>query len=273
MRHFTLRPNAGRLATGALAAGAVAVIVAFPTAAFAGPLSGVARSTTTTASSGAGTAGSSSTSAPASNPFCTPSTVAQAQQTLEAALSGRVAQLNALLSAVNTTANHLTPSDAQTLQHDISSVELPGIQALQPEAEQASTCPALRSIARQMVFNFRVYVVMTPQTRLTIVADGETYIEGVFAGLEPKISAAIQNAQSQGKDVSGAQSAFQDFQNQVTSAQNATNGVSAQVLAQTPGGYPGNWTVFLNARTSVTNARTALHSALADARQIRSDLS
>ena len=45
-----------------------------------------------------------------------------------------------------------------------------------------------------MVFNYRVYVVMTPQTRLTVVLDDETYIEGVLVNLEPQIATAIQNA-------------------------------------------------------------------------------
>ena len=45
-----------------------------------------------------------------------------------------------------------------------------------------------------------------------------------------------------------------------------------QLLAQKPQGYPGNWTVFLTARTNFGNARLDLHAALADARQIRSGL-
>ena len=263
MRHTNrTRPWAGRLAAGALAAGAVAVLVAVPSAAFAAP--SVADATGTTAPS--------STSAPASNPLCTAATLGQAQQRVEAALSGRVTQLNTLLTAVNSTANHLSAPDRGTLQSDISTVELPGIQGLEPQAQQATTCAALRSVARQMVFDYRVYVVMTPQTHLTIVADDETFVEGVLAGLEPKISAAIQNAQSQGKDVAAAQSAFADFQKQVTAAQGATTGEAAQVLAQKPQGYPGNWTVFRSARSNLGNARLDLHAALADARQIRSDL-
>jgi hypothetical protein len=43
-------------------------------------------------------------------------------------------------------------------------------------------------------------------------------------------------------------------------------------LAQTPSGYPGNWQVFLGARTNVTNAHSDLHAAYADAQAIRADL-
>ena len=256
MRHAI----ATRVAAGAAAAGIVAGLVGVaPTAAFAD-------SPTTTA-------GNTTPTTQASNPLCTPATFSQAQQRVESALSARVTRLNALLSAVDNTAVKLTDADRQTLQNDISTVELPGIEALQPQAQQATTCPQLRTVARAMVFNFRVYVVMTPQVHLTIVADTESAIETTVAGLEPAIQAAIQNAQAHGKNVSGAEAAFADLQGKVSAAQSSTNGVAAQVLAKTPQGYPADWPVFLAARTNLTNARTDLHAAYADAQQIKKDLS
>ncbi len=258
-----------RSALGALAAVAVAgLIVMVPGAAFAAPSAAAATTTTATASS---TSGSTAT-AVVSNPRCTPALFTQAQQLVEADLSARVTQLNALSSAANNTANHLTSGDRQTLQNDITTVELPGIEALQPQAQQAATCAALRTVARSMVFTYRVYVVMTPQTHLTIVMDDETYVEGVFVNLEPQIATAISDAQAAGKNVTAAQAAFADLKSQVASAQTETAGQSAQLLAQTPGGYPGNWQVFLAARTNATNARTDLHTAYSDAQRIRTDL-
>ena len=166
----------------------------------------------------------------------------------------------------------MTPGDRQTLQSDITATELPGIQGLQTQAQQATTCAGLRRVAGPMVFQYRVYVVMTPQTHLTIVVDDETFVEGVLTNLEPKIATAIQNAQAAGKNVTAAQAAFDDFKAQVSSAQNETNGLAAQLLAQTPQGYPGNWPVFLAARTHATNAHNDLRSAYTDAEHIRSDL-
>ncbi len=66
--------------------------------------------------------------------------------------------------------------------------------------------------------------------------------------------------------MTAAQAAFTDLKNQVSTAQSATNGESAQILAQTPTGFPGNWQVFLAARTNATNARTDLRAAYGDAR-------
>ena len=210
--------------------------------------------------------------AQSSGPSCTPSTFAQAQQQVAWELSGRVTQLDTLMSAAGDASNHLTTSDRQTLQNDISTVELPGIQGLQPQVQQATTCGRLRLDAHAMVVTYRVYLVMTPQTHLTISVDSESYIEGLLAGLEPSFTSAIQSAQAAGKNVTAAQAADSDLQSQVAAAQAATNGLSGQILAQTPQGYPGNWQVFEAARTNAANARNNLNAAYADAKRITADI-
>ena len=255
-----------RMAVGALSAGAVAgLIVMVPGAAFAAPTG----ATTTTA----GSTANGSTATPVSNPRCTPATFSQAQQLVEAALSGRVTQLNALASAGQ---QHRQPPDAAVTARPCRTTSPPwssrASRRCSPRRSRPRRAPALRTVAHDMVFTYRVYVVMTPQTHLTIVTDDETYIEGVFVNLEPQIATAIANAQAAGKNVTAAQAAFNDLKNQVTSAQGETAGQSAQILAQTPSGYPGNWQVFLAARTNATNAHSDLHAAYADAQQIRTDL-
>jgi len=235
----------------------------------AGAASGTAFAATTTTTT---SAGSSPGAAQPSNPQCTLSAFSQAQQQVEAALSARVTQLSSLLAQVNNSTNHLTSTDRQTLATDISSVELPGIEGLQTHVQQDTTCIALRTDAHAMVFNYRVFAVMTPQTHLIIVADDEAYIESVFSNLEPTINSAIAAAQSQGKDVTAAQASFTDLQSQVSSAQGDTTGEDATLLAQTPQGSPGNWATFLGSRTSLTEARSDLHTAYTDAQQIRTDL-
>jgi hypothetical protein len=272
MKHDVARRMAvaRRRAVCAVAAGATAgLVVMGPGTAFAAtPPNAAAVGTTTTAAAGTGT----TITTPVSNPRCTPASFSAAQQVVEADLSGRVTQLDALSSGVDNTANHLAAGDRQTLGNAITQVELPGIQTLQSQVQQVTTCVGLRAVARSMVFNYRVYVVMTPQTHLTIVMDDETFIEGVLANLEPQIATVIQNAQAGGRDVTAAQAAFTDLKSQVSAAQGDTSGQAALLLAQTPAGFPGNWQVFLAARTGAANARTDLRAAYNDAEHIRTDL-
>lgn len=251
-----------RLAAGAVAGVALSLA---PTSAFAA-------GTGSAAGSDAGGAASSAGTGQASDPTCSPSRFAAAQQHVETALSDRVTQLNRLLSQVQSPGSHLTSSDQSALVNDISGVELPGIQALQPEVQQATTCAQLWRYAHEMVYSYRVYLVMTPQAHETITADDETYVDGQLTSLEPTIEQAIAWAKAHGRDVSGAEEAFTDFQNQCSAAATAVSGLSSTLLAQSPAGYPANASVFITAHTQETSARNDLKTAFADLGQIYRDL-
>jgi hypothetical protein len=258
-------PASKRLAVAAAVIGAGAMVLV-PATAFA-----ASRPAATTGSSVV--AGSSTTgSGQASDPTCSASQFSTAQQKVETGLADRVTRLNKLLGDVQSTKQHLTSADQSTLEHDISSVELPGIEALQPQAQSATTCAELKTIAHSMVYDYRVYVVMSPQTHLTIAADDASFVDAKMAALEPKIEQAIADAKAKGKDVSGAEAAFADFQSQVSSAGSAVSGLSATLLAQTPQGYPGNESVFQGAKSTLSTARGELHQAYQDLETIRTDL-
>lgn len=244
-----LRSTVVALVAGAvLGSGAVGLV---PTSAWA--TAGAAGSSGTVTAAGSGSV---------SSPSCAASIFTAAQQRVEQALAGRVTQLGALSALVES--SHLTPSDESTLQHDITDVELPGIEALQPQAQQATTCAGLRQVAQAMVFDYRVYVVMTPQTHETVVADRESEITAKLTALEPTVQDAIDWARQRGKDVTEAESELADMQARLSSATSTLSGLSATLLAQTPAGYPGNAAVFLTGRTDETNARNDLRSAYED---------
>jgi len=258
------RPRTHRMVLGALATSLCAgIALGAPGVAFADS------STPAPAGSGSG----SSTDAAPSSPACTPSTFSQAQQAVETALADRVTQLNTLAGRVNA-ASALTAGDKSTLLSDVNVTELPGIQALQTKVPTDTTCPQLRQDAHSMVFDYRVYVVMTPQTDLVIANDTAVSVVSSFAALEPTIAGWIQYAQGHGnKNVADAQAAFADYQAKVTAAGSlATASQSATLLAQNAAGYPGDESVFLQARTNLSNAHNDLYTARADLAKIITDL-
>ena len=220
---------------------------------------------------------SSTTTAPTtagavSNPVCSPALLSAARQRVAQALADRVTQLEALSALVQSPSSRLTASDQATLTHDITGVELPGIEGLQPAVQQATTCMQLRQDAHAMVYDYRVYLVMTPQAHETIVADRESAAAGRLSALEPTVQSAMTWARLHGRSVTDAESAFADMQARVSSATSTLSGVAATVLAQTPTAYPGNAAVFLSARTDETNARNDLRSAFEDLAAIAKDV-
>ena len=163
----------------------------------------------------AGTTGSGTT-ASASHPRCTPSDLPEALVYVEGMLKERVVTLEGLTARVSA-AKRVTASDKAELQADLQK-DLSAMQVLQQQVPSDSTCAALVSDAETMVFDYRVYLVMTPQTDLVIVADTETAVASGGVRWEPGIQAAITYAGNHGKDVAQAQQALDDLKTQLTDA-------------------------------------------------------
>jgi hypothetical protein len=259
-------PRRHRILTGlflgaALATGLVAV-----------PVVGAATPTTSTPStppSAAPVTSTPVTSTPAvpggalSAPLCIRAVVTLVRRHVESELAARVIQLETLVTRVHHVAT-LTSSDRATLLADLTKTELPGLRRLETKVPGDTTCPELRQDAHSMIYDFRVYLVMTPQTDLVIADDATLHAESVFSDLEAVASHRIQSASAQGTEVSGAEAALSDYQTRVTAAQGLTSGQSAALLAQTPQGYPGTRLVFGPARANVLGARNDLRAARND---------
>jgi hypothetical protein len=247
---MTKHPYRTRLAAGALVAGG---ILGVPTAVLAAP------------APHAGTNGSTSSN-PLNPSTKNATTFGYAKKYVEKQLADRQQRLSDLTSEVSK-ASHLTSSDRATLSSDLSS-ETAGINALAAKVPNDTTWAELRADAKSMLDGYRVFVVMSPQVHETIAADTAAAIEQKLQAAEPQIEALIKYEQSQGKNVGAAQTAYDALVAEVDQAASDTNGVAAVVLAQTPAGYPGNKTVFTNARSNLEQARSALHTARGDLQTI-----
>ncbi|HXW33175.1 MAG TPA: hypothetical protein VEJ87_01260 [Acidimicrobiales bacterium] len=208
----------------------------------------------------------------ASSPNCSPSVFSTAQQRVENELEGRVSQLEDLTNRVNAS-SAVTSSDKATLLSKITGIELPGIEALQTEVRGETTCVALRADAHSMVFDYRVYLVMTPETDLVLATDRAAAIEARLVGLESTISGAIARLQATAGNLNGAQDAYADFEARVSAAEGLTDGQSASLLVLTPQGYPANASTLHGARANLQTVRQDLIAARADLNTIREDLS
>jgi hypothetical protein len=209
-----------------------------------------------TSASGAANTGSES------HPRCTPADLPAAKDYVTGLLKVRVVRLERLTAQVGTS-RYVTASDKAELESDLSN-ELAGMQSLEQQVAVDTTCAELVASAETMVFQYRVYYVMTPQTELAVVADTETAVASNIVRWEPGIQAAINYEASHGKDVAKAQQALDDLKVQLTDALASLEGVSSSVLAQTPAGYPGNHAVFVSSRNSCATAFGDLGHARSD---------
>lgn len=248
-RHLISRGLAGLAVSGLAAAGVLGAV--------AGPASAATGTTAGASGSAAGASGGAQAS-PASA-GCTPTVLAMGKAKMGQELAARVSELGSLQQAV-AKAKRLTTSDRATLTTDLQN-ETTGITALQQKVPGDTTCAQVVADAKAMVVNFRVYVVMAPQVHLTVAADTETGVAGIFQGLEPKIQAAITAAKRAGRNVVQAQADFAAYKLLVIGAQNSASGIAQSVLSFTPASYPGCRSTFQKDQTSLHRGSEALHHA------------
>jgi len=178
------------------------------------------------------------------------------------AIERRLTVLNGLTSRVNA-ATHLTSSHRSVLLGQYSSAES-GLRALDAKIQSDQTVAAVRADQATIVTGYRVYVLMVPKTHIVIAADRITSIAGQLTKLQAKLE-AVANKATPGSGTDAAKAALADMTKQIEKATDAVSGIASSVLPLTAGGYPGNRSVLLSARSDLVRARTALRAARGDA--------
>jgi hypothetical protein len=178
------------------------------------------------------------------------------------AIADREATLQGLASAVEATAQ-LSASDRAALLALIGGDES-GLTALGQTIAADTTVRAAWQDAQKIVHDYRVYVLVVPQTDLVRAADLITSVSGTLAGLEPTLSGLIAQAALNPGQHATALEALSDFGSKVGAARSDVSAVSAELLALTPAGYPGNAGQVTAAHAAVAGARTELRDARQD---------
>jgi len=153
----------------------------------------------------------------------------------ESAITNRQTQIDVLNNRI-AVAQWLTASHHSTLSGDLSGAAS-GLTTLNGQIQSATTWQQLAPLCKDIVYNFRIYVLRTPQVHLTIGGDAETAVVAKFQGIAPKLDAAIKSAQSKGKDVGNAPSLYADFTAKVADAAAKSNGASDNVIGLTVDQY------------------------------------
>lgn len=158
-----------------------------------------------------------------------------------AAIDLRLHWLDTLTTQIGA-ASRLTADHRNALLGKVSA-DRTGLTNLRSQIEADDDGATFRQHAQQIVTDYRVYLLLTPQVHLTMIADAEEEADAHLSIAADKLAAA-------GKDVTAVR-------NDVSAAKAKIDPVVAQVLALAPSGYPGN-------RSTLTAARDALRSAAAE---------
>ena len=168
----------------------------------------------------------------------------------------RVAEIDAL------TADH-----AATITTIIDSTEA-GLAAQSDAITAADDRAELAELCAEIATEFRVYLVVLPQTHLTAGADRVDQATTRGDELIAKLDSAIAAASDAGADVSAAQTLRDDAADHLTAAGASVAGVADQVLSVTPTSWnDGDGADVIDAtRTAVRNAHAEIKAGIEDGR-------
>jgi hypothetical protein len=153
----------------------------------------------------------------------------------ESAITNRQTQIDVLNNRM-AVAKWLTSSHHSTLGGDLSAASS-GLTTLNSQIQGVTTLKQLAPLCKDIVYNFRIYVLRTPQVHLTIGGDAETAVVAKLQGVSPKLDAAIKAAQAKGQDVGNAPTLYADFTAKVADAAAKSNGASDTIVALTVDQY------------------------------------
>jgi hypothetical protein len=156
-----------------------------------------------------------------------------AQEALEHQIIARQVQLALLGTEVVNSAN-VTSSDRAALSTIITN-EQAALATDATNAQAATTFAQLDAVRQAVLGDERVYAVVTGQVGLVLGADNDTVVESGYTALVTELTPLVTELGS-----NWATGLLGDVTTEVNAATSLTNGVSAEALALTPAGYPGN---------------------------------
>ena len=165
----------------------------------------------------------------------------------------------------------VTAGDKSNLLGQIQADES-GLNALNTTIQADTTYATAHSDVELIVTDYYVFALEAPKVHLVIAADGETRVESLLGTTMPEVQSAITASGASATEKAAAQAAYDDCVAKLAAAQEATSGVSAEVINLQPSGYPGNKSTLEAAHTSVTTARQDLQDCRQDLNSVRQDL-
>lgn len=227
------------------------------------------RVTTVAASLGAAALLATGTSAPAYAATvartCTASALAAAKTAVGASVSHRDSVISAMAGQLDARP-HLSSAHRSTLAA-LYSADQAGLAQVLARVQADTTCAAASTDAQHIVTDYRVYLLVVPQSGLALGGDVGTYGAQTLTAAEPAVRLAIELLPS-GSSKDQAHTLYDDMAAQASVALADFAGVGDAVLALTPADYPGSSATLKAQAARVASGAKSLAAAGSDASQL-----
>ena len=198
---------------------------------------------------------------------CSAASLAYIQARVDLAVSKRQLTIQQLTAAL-ARRSHVTGAHRSALSGLYTS-DAAGLTAVDNTVPADTTCKQAVTDGRTVVTVYRVYMLLAPQTHLVAASDTGAYGAARLAAAEPKLQTGIDAITDPTKKAA-ARAAFDDLVAQTKTAADDFAGVGDAMLALTPPDMPGAQSSVTTERAKVQSGRSALTTALKDAKTITS---
>ncbi len=166
-------------------------------------------------------------------------------------------------------AKRLTDAHEATL-HDLIAKDTSGLTALKTKVAGETTVAAVRADAKSMVVDYRIFMLVGPQVRLTIVGDREAYAITRLQGVHDKLAEQVAKAKAAGKNTAEAEQDLADMQADLTKATSDINGQVNTLLGMQPSPEANTLKAQVTSvRRALGAGKADLRAAVGEARQVR----
>jgi len=227
-----------------------------------------------TTSPGGGTTPSDGSPIVSTPAGASPATVLAAIQARGAsAISERETQLQKLGTAL--TAN--PGCDTSQTVAGIVSADEPALTALGQQLAADTAVPQAKTDFAAIFQNYRVYLLVTPQVKVTVACGAIQKADATLTTVEQKLTTRVQQAATKGADMTSAEASLSDMTTQLSNATTEANDAYSAISGLVPDKgvqsvEQSNAQALQTAKGDLVTAKGDLKAALADAKAVVGDL-
>ena len=186
-------------------------------------------------------------------------------------ITQRIDSLNALITRVQQM-KKVVGTEQTNIVSQIQSV-ITSLNTLKTKIDADTDTATLRTDLQTITKDYRVYMLILPQTQIIAASDRIDTIDSDFSAIVSKLQTRITEAQTAGKDVSSLQTIITDVQNKISDAQTQAQNAVSTVVSLTPDQgvqttAQANTSALKQARADIKTATTDLQTAKNDAENI-----
>lgn len=198
---------------------------------------------------------------------------AKSQAKLKLIISRGDKEINRRLKTLNTLSVKITgakklSSDNKTMLGNEVKDEITSLTDLKKKLDADTDLATAQNDAQSIFSGYRVYALIVPKVQFVKTADDQQVAVGKLTDLAAKLKTRLDDAQKNGKDVSGLQNTLDDLNAKTKDAQTISAGVEAAVINLQPADYNSNRNILSGQRDKLKSAQEDIKAAISDGKTI-----